>query len=493
MVESNSIPTSKSAAIRSEFDKILMQHISGLIDTREDIAKLPFNLATIASLLLLAERENEIKSFPESPPERYNRESFFADIEEIGLELDEDLIEAIQNLEHYGFVMISPADQYKARESASLLILVLDSIFPQMPGMNLVAYVSQSIEEVTSARKEQDAALQQFDQTLAKQGVRLSAVSNTKLSSSATQRILPPEEPDPEILKERRSAYLQKLKAMRAKNLSTDGSPTVVFGSTNLKHAKIKELFPKNFPAPEPEIPSLEPAPAVSAAPPEVDQASLADAMDETPLQADAIDETVSDLPEESVSEPETPEEMELQTVPESDLGGEPAPEPPPEDDIPAEIPTSVSAPTDPSAENVDTPESEPEQLLSKEDLVEQRIKQFEEDLAMPCPICNAGKVLSDTTEKGKTYYHCSNEDCRLISWGKPYPMECPVCKNPFLIEVAEPDGQIGLKCPRATCMYRKKAAAGILAGEEDLRKKKVAVVKKKRRKGVRRVVRRKS
>ena len=184
---------------------------------------------------------------------------------------------------------------------------------------------------------------------------------------------------------------------------------------------------------------------------------------------------------------------MEIQASPESDLLEEPALEPPLEDDTPAEIPDSVSAPTDIFTEDVDTLEAEPEQLLSKEEFIEQRIKQFEEDLAMPCPICNAGKVLSDTTEKGKTYYHCSNEECRLISWGKPYPMECPVCKNPFLIEVSEPDGQIGLKCPRATCMYRKKAAAGILSGDEDLQKKKVAVVKKKRRKGVRRVVRRKS
>jgi hypothetical protein len=72
--------------------------------------------------------------------------------------------------------------------------------------------------------------------------------------------------------------------------------------------------------------------------------------------------------------------------------------------------------------------------------------------------------------------------------------MECPVCKNPFLIEVPESGGNIGLKCPRATCLFRKKNALATQSDEKPATgKRKVAVVKKKRKKGVRRVVRRKS
>jgi uncharacterized protein YbaR (Trm112 family) len=72
--------------------------------------------------------------------------------------------------------------------------------------------------------------------------------------------------------------------------------------------------------------------------------------------------------------------------------------------------------------------------------------------------------------------------------------MACPACKNPFLIEVPDADGQIGLKCPRATCAYQKKSIAEALSSEKNgSGKRKVAVVKKKRKKGVRRVVRRKS
>ncbi len=467
----NSSKKPNSAAVRSEFDKILMHHVSGLIDTREDIAALPFNLATISSLLLLVERENEIKSFPDSPPERYNRETFLADIEEIGLDLDNDAQSAIQDLDQYGFVVVNNQDKYTARESASLLIMVLDAIFPQMPGMNLVAYVSQAIEEVLTERKEHDQALQQFDQTLEKQGVRLSAVPESNLSSSATNRILA-EPPDPKVLQERRAAYLQRLKALREKSLMTGGAPSIVTGHTSLKHAKIKELFPKDAPFSEPK------AAPEDTTPDETGHEQLPE--DPTPI---------SDLssPDAGVQAPPKETEKGL-SVPTTEAMA-PTRDADPVEKVHAEMNREEVLPGEPETKEV------PEEALSKEELIEQQIRQFEEELAMPCPICGDGKVLSDTTEKGKTYYHCSNEDCRLISWGKPYNMECPVCKSPFLIEVPGPDGQIGLKCPRATCMYRKKNAVAALSGDETApeKRKKVAVVRKKRKKGVRRVVRRKS
>jgi len=73
----------------------------------------------------------------------------------------------------------------------------------------------------------------------------------------------------------------------------------------------------------------------------------------------------------------------------------------------------------------------------------------------LECPICKTGKIISHTTEKGKTYYACTHPDCKFISWGKPYHFPCPLCRNPFLIEYADSSGKVGLKCPRATCSYR--------------------------------------
>ena len=479
MENSNTNSGSRSAVVRSEFDKILMRHISTLIDTREDIASLPFNLATIACLLLLVERENEIKSFPESPPERYNRETFFSDLEDIGIDLDEEVLVAIQNLDQYGFVIVNTNNQYTARESASLLILVLDSIFPQMPGMNLVAYVSQAIEEVLTGRKEQDQALRQFDQTLGIQGVHLSALPKNRVPDSSIDRLAAPNRPDPSVLLERRTAYLQKLKALRERNLQASGDPAIVGVDSRYRKFEVQELFPRKVNQPSieqpPEIPAPEEAeaPVEEPLPDDLPFSSMPPQDDEMPAEehVPAFDEDLEPL--ESTQEPEP-------ILDDAEEG------------IDAEEPSSETEPM--AFEETPDAETEPDEILSAEEQIDHKIRMFEEDLAMPCPICSIGKVLSDTTEKGKTYYHCSNEECRLISWGKPYHLECPICKNPFLIETTDPDGKISLKCPRATCLYQKKSTVEEITDElNGTRKKKVAVVKKRGKRGVRRVVRRKS
>lgn len=458
----------KSALVRREFDKILMRRISSLIDTRDDIAALPFNMATIACLLLIVERENEIKSFPELPPERYTRETFFNDIEEIGIDLDEDVLVAIQNLDQYGFVVVNAKDQYTARESASLLITVLDSIFPQMPGMNLVAYVSQSIEEVLSGRKEETRALQQFDQTLGKQGVRLSTVPRDRLPDATLDRNAALPKPDAAALLERRAAYLQKLKALRDKSLQSAGDPAIVGVAGRSRKVEIKELFPKKPEPPFQDQPPEDESPAESESPPE---ASFFDDNSFSSISPS------NDTPSETARTPELVYEVDS-----ADSDSEPAP---------AQNDGEGMDIEDTEAEDAETDLNE---NLSKEEQIENKIRMFEQELAMPCPICDTGKILSATTEKGKTYYHCSNEECRLISWGKPYHMECPICKNPFLIEVADSEGNITLKCPRATCLYRKKSTTLEISGElNGGGKRKVAIIKKRGKRAVRRVVRRKS
>ena len=130
-------------------------------------------------------------------------------------------------------------------------------------------------------------------------------------------------------------------------------------------------------------------------------------------------------------------------------------------------------------------------------DTIEERIAAFEEGLAMQCPLCGSGHIKAEDTAKGKSYYKCTNENCNFISWGKPYHISCPECKNPFLIEVSGRDGVTVLKCPRATCRHRQNLAGEITGhpNEKTLSNhqehdNKLAVPQKPRKK--RRVVRRK-
>ena len=101
-----------------------------------------------------------------------------------------------------------------------------------------------------------------------------------------------------------------------------------------------------------------------------------------------------------------------------------------------------------------DEPETElPDEEIEEE--IDEKVREFEERLAMSCPVCKEGNINESTTGKGKRYYVCQNEDCGLISWGKPYHFACPMCQNPFLIEFSTPRDTAGLKCPKATCNYR--------------------------------------
>ena len=133
--------------------------------------------------------------------------------------------------------------------------------------------------------------------------------------------------------------------------------------------------------------------------------------------------------------------------------------------------------------------------VIDDED-IEKRIAAFEEELGMRCPICGAGSIHSKETAKGKIYYHCSNEECSFISWGKPFYIECPLCANPFLVESSKKDGTNILKCARATCHYWQKYPWEM--GDDDkyekspVPKKKVLVRRKPRKKVRRRLVRRK-
>ncbi len=139
------------------------------------------------------------------------------------------------------------------------------------------------------------------------------------------------------------------------------------------------------------------------------------------------------------------------------------------------------------TARKADQQRKEEEQVTSEADIAS-RIAAFENELSMPCPVCQTGKVVTQTTEKGKSFYSCSSRDCRFVSWDKPYHFECPLCKNSFLTEFDAGSDQKGLKCPRASCAYtqpnlldpRQNMAAA--ASEAAPRKKKRIVRRKKKR-----------
>ena len=121
--------------MQSQFDEVLREHIRRLLKTFPGAASLPFDLATITSLNLLVERDNEIEAFPESPTDRYTEDTLIEALTETGLDVDDHSRSAVQNLAQMGFVTINDEGKFIPRESTSHLVGVLDYLFPGFSGL----------------------------------------------------------------------------------------------------------------------------------------------------------------------------------------------------------------------------------------------------------------------------------------------------------------------------------------------------------------------
>lgn len=447
----------RTARILEKFDRVLKRHIRRLLDTSEPDINPAYGLKMIACMLLLSEREKEIADFPGAATKRYNRQSFLKDIDEIGFIPDDLLMVDIQDLSQAGYIHIGADEEYRARDPAIKFLSLMDGIFPTLPGLSLIAYTLQAVEEVLSGRKEIMLALRQFDETLLTRGV---SISKQRVELMRRQRAeAARKQDDPSALKQR-EAYLERLRALRARMGAASSDPFIVTTSGYVSNVVIRELFPRESDTPE-------------FSPRDTPQAQAPATPDDSPPPA-----------------PENASEKEVPPAPVMDAPVVTTPAQP----MPVE---ETWAQASPEEENEDVSEGEREEELSEEEIIAQKIQAFEELLAMSCPVCKEGKILSSTTEKEKTYYYCSNKSCNLITWGRPYHISCPICQSPFLIEFEQPEGGVGLKCPRATCAFQHKdfdsrqpPVFSTPGGVKTVRK--VAVRKKAGQKTVRRVVRRK-
>ncbi len=511
--------------VREHFDTTLAQHMERLVGTSKGIGALPLNLATISCLVLLAERESEIKGFSSNPPERYTDETFHNDLAELGLDSHEDLKTALQDMVQKEYFEIDADGSFFAKKPAISMAKLLDQAFPGMPGMNLLAYLVQTMDEVLSGRKDLESAINQFAQTLQMQGV-----------APSREKPRPEMAPTPEIHQQQPTRkkrlklsdiYRRRKAETRSQAVPVSRSePRIVSASGELSQFEVKELFPKGERSPgiagdlgedvgtqEPEgsekATGLKPGDRPTEFPPSVET--------EGPYEEPAVSEETAQgiSPEPGSEEPDLHEET---------VSGDTALEDVPSDqEMPLPVSEPVEQETDLSADTteVEKPEtradqteahstveteyetdivSEAHETIRTDDLIEERIAAFEEDLAMVCPVCTTGKVKAEQTAKGKVFYVCSNKNCVFVSWGKPYHIVCPQCRNPFLIESTERDGKTILRCPKATCRHRQNLPGetsdsplqDMVSASEDATRSSV-ISRKPRRKVVRRrLVRRK-
>ncbi|MFH1489404.1 MAG: type I DNA topoisomerase [Pseudomonadota bacterium] len=422
---------SKEYRVIDLFDQILAKHMGRLIGSRYGICELPLNLATIATLILLAEREKEIKNFPSSSPDRYDREILFKELSEMGLEQGVDTEKALEDLIQKGYVNVNVRYRLKAKKPTISMVELLNRAFPKLPGLNLVAYFVQTIDEVHSDRKDIKLGIVQFDQMLQEQGVPLRARRETVQQKSAINALFQPEITVTETPLPQGGDLLAVIK--KGLNLSNLRSPAQNWEPEGPEEPPVENKDPYS-PVQHDTAPvhsemndsiSPEPESAASVGPgdhdPE-DRPSPAPGQVPPSLLSD-------DRPSEVLADKEYEGAMRK-----SDLNGESTSEGVNGDDLERSAHTEEGVPDD--------------------DTIDDQISEFQGRLNIRCPLCDMGKIEEKETSKGKIFYHCNNEKCNFISWGQPYHIECPLCKNPFLIEKSKSPGKPILRCPRATCRY---------------------------------------
>ena len=401
--------------LRSQFDEILGRNFERLIGTRQGIGGLPLNIATIGCFILLGGREIEIENSSTDASERYTRETFLHEAAGLGVEPDEYLETGLRDMIQRGYFEIDSRGRIIAKESSIAMTRVLDRIFPKMKGINLLAYIGQTVEEAMTGRTDMESATSRFDQTLKNQGVSISVQKSPQASLSTGIDPTPKEArmSREEILAE----FYSSAKTPKPNAPSISRPSRVLAGGGVLRSLKVDDILPKDEKPPE----------------------SLRKAEEEK------MDDTV-----------ETASHTQDVLVPPFDA-----------QDIGSEIQKQsaapdVSLPNDETAEFIQAKEEDwsgddgvQEEGPTDDEVIADKIAAFEKDLSFTCPICKTNVLTEQSTGAGKKYYTCPSSGCNFISWGKPHHVECTRCKNPFLIEVTDPSGEIILKCPRATCQHR--------------------------------------
>ncbi|ACN16392.1 multiple domain fusion protein (Zn-finger domain associated with topoisomerase type I/adhesin of Type V secretory pathway) [Desulforapulum autotrophicum HRM2] len=453
--------------VRKTLDEVLAKEITSLLDIDSTTALEAYNLTTLACIVVAVDREREIVDFSDSPPERYTRPSFIADLFEMGInskdELDHDLTAVID----MGYLSINTAGTLQAEASACTMVSLLNTMFPGMQGMNLVAFVMQMNDEVVSGRKSLEMAKQSLSQTLKSRGLAINrekaeaAVRSVQTPGGGINKssVLPASPVNRAVSSQLKENASKRIASLRSRRLSSKPAVYSSIGHDS-ERSTVKDVFDK------------EPSEAAIAAEQERQRAEqttrefaeIQTRLREAEERSRQLEAREKDLKQAEDAARDVEQRIQKRVADEAAAMAEKEAElqaradeiKAAEQRIRLEKEAMEKAVLDRQRDGAQKPESEPEpepDLVDEADLAS-RIAAFEAELAMPCPICLDGKIVSETTSKNKTYYTCSNRACRFVSWEKPYHFECPLCKNPFLTEFTTPSGDKGLKCPRASCTY---------------------------------------
>jgi ssDNA-binding Zn-finger/Zn-ribbon topoisomerase 1 len=415
--------------VRSQFNQIIAKHYERLTGSKNAPGGLPLTLDNIACFILFGGRELEMSDYTSEVSERYTMDEFLQEIKDTGIENDEHFQAAMQDMMQKKYIEHLPDGHIHSYQDTKDAARMLNRIFPKMQGLNLLAYIWQTVAEAASGRTDLESAFSRFDQTLEMHGVlppkpKIPVItSSPKPQAQQPQHQAPPQPP----AKEKKE-----------------------FGQSPRSRLIIRDYVVADAPA------KATPAAKKPVAPAPVDSKEDI-ARDGETAKKEAAAEIDQKILDETAAMKQKIAELEktIAATEKEKLASPPESAQPVKKEEPIEAPVA-------SAE---------ETGIQVDDEIAKKIAAFEKELALVCPICKTGVLQEKTTAAGKVFYACEAEHCNFISWGRPHNIQCTRCKNPFLVEITDAAGQIILRCPRATCQHRQPLSSGS-AGTKVVRKR---------------------
>lgn len=407
------------------------------------------------------------------PPEYYSFEGLAIDLADFALEIDGMTVAMLQQMLDNNYLRMMPDGSFRCAENTVKLVNVMNRAFPTMKGIQLSAYLAQTIEEAVSGRKALAFALQQFDQTMMMRGevlVKMAVpVAAQKRGISSRSVIRLPEEV--EAAKAQESAEIPAQAEKKADHPASEASVEAE--------------------AAVPPEPGMEEA---GVPEPAGEEAALPAPQEESASGSGESAEAVEDRGEKEGAG--KGEEQEL-LVPDEAAVAEQAVSPElaaATEKMFAEAATSIDEPPPPAAGEQSAPAVEPGSvaeagkpcpdcgrvLLLKEDRFGKywycsghpecrHSESYGKDggAGLLCPVCRVGTVVTKHTPTGKIFYVCPEQDCEFMAWSRPHALACQICDSPFLVEKKSLDGSVSLRCPKAGCTYARPLSGPGGAGQE--------------------------
>jgi len=410
------------------------------------------------------------------PPEYYSFEGLANDLADFSLEIDGMTVAMLQQMLDNNYLKLMPDGSFRCAENTIKLVSVMNRAFPTMKGIQLSAYLAQTIEEAVSGRKLLNFALQQFDQTMMMRGevlVKMAvpvAAQKRGLSSRSVIRL--PEEVAPAKVQGSGGggAPVQAEKAPPPSEAAATPPPEA---GMEIAAASEPLVEPATEPAAE-ETAQVLPARedfasgGAEAVDLQREEAGPGKEEDQEPIVLEESGTT------EQVASPELAAATEKMFAEAATTIDEPTPPAASEGGSPIVGSGAAGAESAKACPDCNRP------LLLKEDRFGKywycsghpecrHSESYEKDggAGLLCPVCQVGTVVTKHTPTGKLFYVCPEQDCEFMAWSKPHAIACQVCDSPFLVEKKTLDGRLSLRCPKAGCTYAR-TLSGVAGAEQE-------------------------